>query len=791
MKWSAGCFLLATVAFFSFAACSRNMDSAGARGEERVEIAGNFARLPAAFEENRGQVDERVRFLSRGRGWNVYVTPDEIVMAIASRPGHGGKSAGKKGRFGNEGTAGTGSSVSMAFVGAYPGRTLRGARRLPGKSNYLIGNDPAKWLTGVPRFSRVSFGEIYRGVSLELYGTENGMEYDFTLLPKIDPATIVLRFSGAGDARIDGDGNVVIVADAGKIIHRSPRIYQVAGGGRKPVAGGFRKVGVDRFGFVASGYDETRELVIDPEISFVTYLGGARLDEALALALDNEGNAVVAGRTFSDDFPTTIGAFDPDCGTDGECDGLGVRTDAFVTRFNATGSSVIFSTYIGGDGDDSASGIAVGSLGNVFVAGATDSSDFPLFGPFFQGILGGKKDAFVAKLNPLGTALVYSTLLGGLQDDEALGLAVGSAGSAYVTGRTFSDDFPTTIGAFDPDCGTDGQCDGLGVRTDAFVTRVDTETDGALSLIYSTYLGGKGNDAGFGIALGAPGNAYITGLTRSDDFPTKGPQGAFQGSPGGFGEAFVAKVDTETGGALSLIYSTYLGGDADDRGSAIGVDFSGNAYVTGETTSSDFPLQNPFQGERGGGSDAFVTKLNASGSALVYSTLLGGAGFDTGSALAVTSNGIAYVTGRTASTDFPVLDPIQGEINGSDDAFAVKVKTSGSELEYATYLGGSGPDWGRGVAFDSSSNVYVAGHTDSNDFLVDEFTDNAFQGETQGNRDAFVLKIQEKRSIQRFDVVSGCGVSGQGGIDGDGFIPAYVLVLFAALFWAAGRRRKR
>ncbi len=413
---------------------------------------------------------------------------------------------------------------------------------------------------------------------------------------------------------------------------------------------------------------------------------------------------------------------------------LGEESDAFVTKFNATGSALVYSTYLGGSGVDSAKGIAVDSAGNAYVTGSTGSTNFPTANPIqpaFDGLPG--NDAFVTKLNPSGNALVYSTYLGGNAGDGGRGIAVDAAGNAYVTGDTISTDFPTAS-PFQAAFG--------GSMSDAFVTKLNAAGS---ALVYSTYLGGGGGccgDGGNAIAVDASGNAYVTGDTSSTDFPTASPfQAAFGGAPfGGGGDAFVTKLNAS---GNALVYSTYLGGSGDDGGNGIAVDASGNAYVTGDTTSTDFPTASPFQAAFGGGRDAFVTKLHPAGNALIYSTYLGGSGnvFEAGRGIAADASRNAYVTGETFSTNFPTASPFQPANSGNFDAFVTKLHPAGNALVYSTYLGGSNPDRGRGIAVDAAGNAYVIGNT----FFFGDFpTVNPIQPANAGGFDAFVAKITDE-----------------------------------------------
>jgi hypothetical protein len=383
---------------------------------------------------------------------------------------------------------------------------------------------------------------------------------------------------------------------------------------------------------------------------------------------------------------------------------------------------LIYSTYLGGSDFDRGYGVAVDTSGNVYVTGCTYSTDFPTANAVQSaeadgGVYG---DAFVTKLNPTGSALVYSTYLGGSGSECGNGIAVDSAGNAYVTGSTTSTDFPTM----------NPLQSAFGGNQDAFVAKVNP--DGS-TLVYSTYLGGIGQDFGTGIAVDSSGNAYVTGYTYSKNFPTMNPLQLANGGP----DAFVAKFNP-TGSAL--VYSTYLGGSATDFGTSIAADNSGNAYVMGNTNSTDFPTRNPLQPANNGGAyDAFVAALNPTGSALVYSTYLGGSGYDSAADIAVDSAGNAYVTGGTSSTDFPTINPLQpSNGGGSADAFAAKLNPTGSALIYSTYLGGSGDDGGSGIAVDNSGNAYIIGTTGSTDFPAV----NPFQpGYGGGNSDAFVAKL--------------------------------------------------
>jgi hypothetical protein len=677
--------------------------------QARQRVTASYGKLPLHFEANQGQTDERVKFLARGSGYGLFLTSTESVLVLrkaeARRPGKGvarGEAATAKRSSAPE-------VLQMKLLGADPRAAIEGREELPGKSHYFIGNDPKKWRTDVPQYARVEYKDVYPGVSLTYYGNQSQLEYDFVVSPGGDPGRIRLGIEGAEEIHVDAEGNLVLSLPGGEVVEKAPVVYQEVNGARKAVEGRFVLRGRAEVGFEVGTYEADRPLVLDPVLVYSTYLGGGGGDLGLGIAVDASGNAYITGYTFSFNFPTANplqAAF-----------GGGI-VDAFVAKVNAAGSALVYSTYLGGSGNDNGLGIAVDASGNAYVTGFTSSTNFPTANPLQAAYGGGIYDAFVAKVNAAGSALVYSTYLGGSGNDNGYGIAVDGSGNAYVTGDTNSTNFPTA----NPLQAANGGGD------DAFVAKVNAAGS---ALVYSTYLGGSGWEFGQGIGVDTFGNAYVTGLTQSTNFPTANPlQAAF----GGGTDAFVAKVNAA---GSALVYSTYLGGSAGDVGDGIAMDASGNAYVTGYTFSANFPTANPLQAANGGSSDAFVAKLNAAGSALVYSTYLGGSGDDEGVGIAVDASGNAYVMGDTTSTNFPTANPLQAASGGGYDAFVAKVNAAGSALVYSTYLGGLGDDFGLGIAVDASGNAYVTGFTYSTNFP----TANPLQAANGGGSDAFVAKI--------------------------------------------------
>jgi len=683
-----------------------------AASQARLDQA--YGKLPLQFEANRGQTDASVEFLSRGRGHTLFLTPTEAVMVLTKREARAKRdrfSLTKPERAQPEKT--TQTVVKMKLVGANPKPKLAGLEELPGKVNYFIGNDPKKWRTNVPTYARVEYKNVYPGVNLVYYGSQRQLEYDFVVAPGADPKAIRLAFEGVDKLALDAHGNLILHTAGGEVLQRAPIVYQEINGARQKISGRYVLKGKDPVGFQVAAYDASQPLVIDPVLVYSTYLGGSDVDAGFGIAVDALGNAYVVGITDSTDFPTTAGAF--------QATYAGGR-DVFVTKLNPTGSSVVYSTYLGGGGLDLGAGIAVDTAGNAFVTGLTQSSDFPTTAGAFQTFGG----TFVTKVNPTGSALVYSTRFGD-GSTNANGIAVDAAGNAYVTGSTgFGDPLPTTPGAVQPTPG--------GGSSDAFVAKFNPTGS---ALVYSTYLGGSNFEGGVGIAVDVAGNAYVTGFTGSTNFPTTA--GAVQPTFGAFRNAFVTKLNP-TGSAL--VYSTYLGGSSNANGDAaegIAVDAAGNAYVTGEADSTDFPTTpGAFQPTFGGNADAFVTKLNATGSALVYSTFLGGSGNDQGLGIAVDASGIAYVTGFANSADFPTTPgAVQTTASGFFINFLTKLNPTGSALVYSTYLGGTDL---RGIALDTlpNPNAYVTGNGIPSDFLT---TSGAFQTTFGGVVDGVVAKI--------------------------------------------------
>jgi hypothetical protein len=611
----------------------------------QARVGDLYDKLPLNFEANYGQTDSQVKFFSHGNGYSLFLTSSEAVLVLSKTKEKGeGESRDPFHRFYQPLPACT-DVVRMKLLGANPDPKIEGIDELPGKSNYLIGNDPAKWRINIPSYARVRYQDVYPGVDLIYYGNQRQLEYDLIIAAGVDPGLIELGFEGVEKIRINKSGDLVLHTASGEIYQRKPMIYQQSGAIKQAVVGSYVIRGKRKIGFQIAGYDVSKPLVIDPVLAYSTYLGSSSADSGGGIAVDSAGNVYVTGAA-STNFPTTAGALQPT---------YGGATDAFVAKLDATGAALIYSTYLGGGGIDSGSGIVVDSSGNVLLAGPTQSPDFPTTAGAFQATFGGRTDAFVAKLNATGTAFIYSTYLGGSGDDASFGIAADSVGNAYVTGVA-SINFPTTPGAFQTT---------YGGAADVFVTKLNAT---GTALIYSTYLGGSSPDFGRRIALDSAGNAYVTGQTSSSNFPTT--PGAFQMTYGGGpSDAFVTKLNP---GGTALVYSTFLGGSAGDIGRSIAVDSAGNTYVTG-AASAGFPTTpDALQTAFGGSTDAFVAKINAAGTVLIYSTLIGGSNNDEGVEVVADASGNVYITGHTRSLDFPTT-PGALQSNTVGGIFIVKI----------------------------------------------------------------------------------------------------------------------
>jgi len=724
----------------------------------------NFCRLPLAFERNQGQTDARVRFLTHSGDSALFLTPSEAVFTLASQPApkhnalradrKGGRSAEKIGRV----------ALRMQIVGTNTKATALTRQPLSGKVNYFIGKDRRQWHTDVPTFGKVGFQGVYPGVDLVYYGNQTHLEYDFLVAPHADPQQIQLHFAGAQGVHIDASGNLIVRAAGRELKWRRPLVYQEDAAGKHAVTARFQRMrlpnGQTGIRFALGHYNVDRPLIIDPVLLYSTYLGGSSNGAtARGVAIDSGGNAYITGSTTSVDFPTTAGAFQTVNVTGGRGNGV-----AFVSKINATGTALVYSTYLGGTStEDSANGIAVDAAGNAYVTGITASGDFPTTPGVFQPANHTKvyTNAFVTKLNPTGTVLVYSTYLGGSSTDQAYSIAVDSSGSAYVTGTAISRDFPTTPGAVQPTTKAFPQKMFPG---NAFVTKLNpTGTAPA----YSTYLGGtQGGDKGTGIAVDNNGNAFITGITFSADFPTTPT--AFQPTyPAGIYSptSFVTKLNSV---GTALVYSTYLGGSdaAGDMTNGIAIDNSGNAYVAGRANSSDFPTTpGAFQRARKSthSSIGFVTKLNFTGTALLYSTYLGGGNSsgDGANAIAVDGDGDAYVAGNSTNPDFPTTPGAFQRVNGAHsppsvgtantNAFVTKLSPTGATLLYSTFLGGTNGigAFAVGIGIDPHGNAYVVGNSTSSDFPTTPGALQPGNGSVRGN--AFVTKLSPVRILPDFN----------------------------------------
>jgi hypothetical protein len=680
-----------------------------------------YVALPLRFEPNVGQADERVTFLSRGHGYTMLMTRTGALLKLdkpAERdtrsPGHPTSKPAEQ------------AVIRLTFEGANPDSLVAGRGRLESVSNYLLGSDPDRWFTGVPNYSRVFYRNLYDGVSLEYYANRGGeLEFDLTLAPAADPDQIRLSYTGTDSLRVDASGALVLRAGDAQLLQAPPVVYQWVDGEKREVQGRYVLHGASQVGFALASYDRSLPLVIDPVITYSTYLGGSGDDQPIWSDIDRAGNFYVTGFTNSPDFPTTGGVFQP---TFGGGDG-----DAFVAKLNRSGSGLVWSTYLGGDAFDVGIGLDVDRHGNVVVTGETGSTGFPTTpGAFQPTFAGGPTDAFVTKLNAKGSRLLFSTFLGG-EGGEGFDIGFISffdrAGNVYVEGDTGSPDFPTTPGSFQPTFG--------GGPGDGFVAKL--RPNGA-RLVYSTFIGGSGADGAHDGELDKAGNFYLDGFTDSADFPTT--PGAFQPTfGGGATDAWAAKLN-KTGTAL--VYSTYLGGAGDEDVFDLTIDRSGSAYIPGLTSSADFPVtpgafQTTYQG---GDLDGYLTKLNPAGTRAVYSTYLGGSDFDITGTVRIDRHGVAHVAGVTGSADFPVTsEAFQGTYGGGPaDAFLVLLSRNGSRLRFGSYLGGSGEDGsvGAGSWLDGKGNWFIPGFTNSTDFPV---TPGAFQTANAGGFDVFLVKV--------------------------------------------------
>ena len=757
-----------------------------ARAVPNARIVAAYGKLPLSFEANQGQTDSQVKFLSRGGGYSLFLTSNEAVLSLRKsvnpsrdsngagpekpsrdepgspahsdalgwregarsdsrlRDNHGPLASARgsvllpdpSGKSVDDQSSEEEAVLHMKLAGANPSPQVSGLDELPGKTNYFIGNDPKKWRTNVPTYAKVKYSNVYPGIDLIYYGNQRQLEYDFVVAPGADPQAIRLAFpsrdsDGAVPLRIDSQGDLVVHAGGEEVRLRKPVVYQEVHGQRQGLAGKYVLEARDEIRFELASYDKTKSLVVDPVVVYSTFLGGSQNDHATGIAVDSLNNAYVTGFTTSPDFPTA-NPFQGQYANATAFTTSNPAADAFVTKFNTDGSGIIYSTYLGGTGDDRGAGIAVDSSGNAYVTGQTNSPNFPTTAGAFQTMASQGSNGFVTKVNFTGSALVYSTYL---NLNGGNGIALDQAGNAYVVGNV----------------GISG----------ISVTKLNPLGN---SLVYFSrpISGSDFNDSGEGIAVDQAGDAFVVGFTRRSNFLTT--PGAFQTTPGldvqgGFSgsDAFVFELNSA---GNALVYSTYLGGKGADQANSIAVDSGGNAYVTGSTSSGDFPLLNAFQALPGGGStDAFITKLNSTGTAIVYSSFYGADAADAGRGIAVDAAGNSYSVGR------------KGNIY-----YLLKITTDGAMLYSSLF--GNADDMGLAISIDSSGDAYVAGSTDGL-----QTTSGSFQPRNNSpGTNAFVIKIADNsQPPPRNPVPVNSGLTPSASIAGS---PAFALTVNGSNFVA-------
>ena len=675
----------------------------------------NASLMPLPLAQNLGQWRDDILFKANAGGAAIWIahsgTYYQFTRPVASDTASGGSPVvnpdGSITSFGRPTDFET-IVIKADLVGANTGAPGVGENAQAYRCNYFLGNDPSHWRTDVPTYQAVQISDIYPGINLKYYGNNNQFEYDFIVSPGADYSLIQLSYDGISSASLGQAGELLLATSWGPITLQAPAFYQIDNGAQIPLSGNYKLLDEKSVGFeVGQEYNPSLPLVIDPVLSYSTFLGGYGGDYGYDIAVNASGEAFATGLTWSSDFPYQ----NP---LDSTFNG---NEDIFVTKMSADGSALIFSTYIGGADVDDGYGIAIDGAGNSYLTGRTRSLDFPTQSPIYA-TFGGNEDGFIAKLSPAGNSLLFNTYLGGTGFDYGEDIDIDAAGNGYIVGVTTSTDFPTVNALYGANAG----------GYDAFLTKISSAGD---NLFYSTYLGGAQTDLGNGIAVDSSNSAYITGETFSPDFPTANP---FDLDHNGGGDVFVTKFSPA---GNSLDYSTFLGGAGEDAGNDIALDDSANAYITGWTNSNTYPVQNAYDQFYGGGNDAFVTKLTPVGNNLVYSTFFGGMSYDYGYGIRIDWAGNAYIAGYTGSSNLPMRRAFDNTYNGAGDAFVTRFSPVGNNLVYSTYLGGGWEDRAYGVAIDPLISEYITGYTYSGNFP----TQNPYDPFFNSSYDVFVTKM--------------------------------------------------
>lgn len=684
-----------------------------------ASLTDSYGKLPLYFVENRGQMDPRVAYYVQGSDKTLYFTPEGMTLSLVGQTANGSLRDNQR------------WILKLGFVGANSNVQPVGEAPTPAVISYFRGV-PAQWKTGLGTFSRVMYRNLWEGIDLVYSGTVDRLKYEFIVKPGADPSQIKLAYQGASSVIINTAGQLEVTTPLARFHDDTPYAYQDIGSRVQiQTAYALEQKGAEgmlSYGFSVGNYDTTKPLVIDPAmLVYAGFIGGSGEDRVQGIVVDGGGNAYVTGVTNSTDgsFPANVGPALTHSGV----------TDAFVAKLKVDGTGLVYAGFIGGDGEDQGIAIAVDNVGNAYVTGntITGNATFPvLVGPDLTFNGGGNGDAFVAKVNATGTALVYSGYIGGSAFDQGNAIAVDSAGNAYVAGSTGSNEssFPVSAG---PDVDFNGDLDG-------FVAKV--RVDGT-ALDYAGYVGGSGRDSANGVAVDSGGNAYVGGTTSSGDFPTAvGPDLSYNGGD----DVFIAKVASD---GSALLYSGFIGGSGNDPFGGVAVDSAGNAYIAGTAGSdeSTFPVAvGPDLTYNGGVFDAFVAKVNSSGGGLDYAGYIGGSGYEEGHGIGIDSAQNVYISGFTESTEatFPVaVGPDLSFNGGSFDAFVAGVKADGTTLIYAGYVGGNGDEFSYAGTADSAGNAYLGGLTTSTE---SSFPVTAGPGLTNGGGyDGFVAKVGEEQ----------------------------------------------